>query len=92
MSQSYDEEYLELISLKDEQGSLDRLIREEEIQRVKTAFNALDEIYRRVVVLRINYDMSHEEIGSRLGIPAATSRSRLRFALAKLREELGPYI
>lgn len=41
-----------------------------------------------VLVLRYYADLSHRDIGRTLGCPTATARSRLRRALADLREEL----
>ncbi len=55
---------------------------------LRQAVNSLDPDYRLVVVLRYYVGMDASEIGDALGIPAATVRTRLRRALALLREYL----
>lgn len=52
------------------------------------AINRLDEQARIVVVLRYYGGMDASEIGLALGMPPATVRTRLRRALATLRERL----
>lgn len=49
---------------------------------------ALDEVYRAVLLLRYFEELSHEEIAARLGVPAATVRTRHARALEQLRERL----
>jgi RNA polymerase sigma factor (sigma-70 family) len=53
-----------------------------------SAINRLDEPLRVVVVLRYFAGLDATEIGSALGTPAPTIRTRLRRALALLREAL----
>ena len=55
---------------------------------LRQAVNGLDPDYRLVVVLRYYVGMDASEIGDALAIPAATVRTRLRRALALLREHL----
>ncbi|MEW6073207.1 MAG: sigma-70 family RNA polymerase sigma factor [Planctomycetota bacterium] len=49
---------------------------------------ALDELYREVVLRRYFEGLSPPEIARRLGVPLATVKTRLRRALALLRERL----
>jgi RNA polymerase sigma factor (sigma-70 family) len=55
---------------------------------VRRAINGLERDLRVVVALRYYAGLDSAEIGSLLGIPAATVRSRLRRALSVLRERL----
>lgn len=54
--------------------------------RLTEAVDALPEIYRAVVVMHDVEGYTHVEIGETLGIPAGTSRARLTYARAQLRE------
>jgi RNA polymerase sigma-70 factor (ECF subfamily) len=55
---------------------------------LRQAINRLDEDERVVVLLRYYAGMDATEIGAALGLPAATVRTRLRRALARLRAQL----
>jgi RNA polymerase sigma-70 factor (ECF subfamily) len=55
---------------------------------LREAVNSLDPDYRLVVVLRSYAGMDATEVGAALGVPPATVRTRLRRALALLRERL----
>lgn len=55
---------------------------------LRQAVNALPEDLRLVVVLRFYGGMNATEVGAGLGIPAGTVRTRLKRALAVLRDEL----
>ncbi len=57
--------------------------------RVQRALTALSAEQRRVVELSFYQDKAHAEIAGDLGIPLGTVKSRLRLAMAKLRELLG---
>lgn len=57
--------------------------------RVKKAIDALPERLREVVLLAEYAELSYDEIGKTLGIPAGTVGSRRNAALARLAEELG---
>jgi RNA polymerase sigma-70 factor (ECF subfamily) len=60
-----------------------------ELQRlVVEAVTSLPEPYRSTVVLRFFDDCPPDEIARRLGVPRETVRTRLRRALAKVRERL----
>lgn len=56
---------------------------------LRAAINRLEPEYRVVVALRYYVGMDATEVGAALGIPPATVRTRLRRALAELREHLG---
>lgn len=57
---------------------------------LRRAINSLDVDLRLVVVLRHYAGIDSTEIGAMLGLPPATVRTRLRRALALLRERLEP--
>lgn len=60
-----------------------------ELQRhVLDAVQRLDEPYKSVVFLRYYQDLSPDEIATRLSLPVATVKTRLRRALASLRSAL----
>ena len=56
---------------------------------VRAALDGLPEEQARVVELSFFEGRAHGEIASRLGIPLGTVKSRLRLAMARLREFLG---
>lgn len=62
--------------------------RNEQRQAVREAVLALPEEQRQVVVLRFMEELSYEEIGAALHLPAGTVKSRLNRAKAALREIL----
>lgn len=53
------------------------------------ALGRLDEKYRLILTLRYFQDLSTREISAVLDCPEGTVKSRLHFALEKLRQELG---
>jgi RNA polymerase sigma-70 factor (ECF subfamily) len=53
--------------------------------RLRDALRALPEEQARVLELSYFGDLSHAEIGRRLGVPLGTVKGRLRLALARLR-------
>jgi RNA polymerase sigma-70 factor (ECF subfamily) len=57
---------------------------------LRAAVNALPDELRGVVILRFYAGLDATEIGTALGIPAGTVRSRLHRALAQVRERLTP--
>lgn len=57
--------------------------------RIRTALNGLPREQVRVVELSFFEGQAHGEIAATLGIPLGTVKSRLRLALARLREFLG---
>ncbi len=61
----------------------------ERTQRVRRALLDLPEPQREVVLLHVYETMSYAEIGTALGIPEATARSRMRYALERLEASMG---
>jgi RNA polymerase sigma-70 factor (ECF subfamily) len=66
----------------------DELARIRALQAVSAALDELPELDRRIIIRRFLDEENATQIGERLGIPAATVRSRLRRALAQLRATL----
>lgn len=64
------------------------VMRKEEEVRIETALDTLSPDARAVVVLRIREERSTAEVAEILGVPQGTVMSRLKRALAKLREVL----
>jgi RNA polymerase sigma-70 factor (ECF subfamily) len=57
-------------------------------RHIEEAMHQLPEDHRLVLILRHYHGLSYEGIGQALGISVGTVKSRLHYALAKLREEL----
>jgi RNA polymerase sigma factor (sigma-70 family) len=57
-------------------------------RRLQRAIEALPDEQRTVVLLRLDQELSLEEIGTITGVGRETVKSRLRYAMAKLREGL----
>lgn len=70
-------------------GALARLIAEERRAQVREALNRLDEGDRDILLMQYEEQLSAEEIGSRLGVTAATARVRKHRALQRLGKLLG---
>ena len=66
----------------------DTVTRTDEFLAVVGAVRALDPIYRDVVVLRFLDELEMHAVAARLGVPVETARTRLKRALAMLRERL----
>lgn len=60
----------------------------EERRRLKMALDELPEEQREVVLLRLEQDLTLEEIGEVTGVGRETVKSRLRYAMDKLRARL----
>ena len=58
-------------------------------KRLSAAIDRLPDDQREVFVMRQVSGMSFREIGETLGVPENTVKSRMRYALEKLREQLG---
>jgi RNA polymerase sigma-70 factor (ECF subfamily) len=56
---------------------------------VREAVDGLEEIYRAVVVLLYDQQLSYEQIAEVLGVPVKTVETRLYRARRRLRETLG---
>lgn len=57
-------------------------------ERLRVAIAALPEDQREVVLMRLDADMSSEEIAAVQGISPNTVKSRMRYAIAKLKQAL----
>jgi RNA polymerase sigma-70 factor (ECF subfamily) len=62
----------------------------EERRRLRLALDELPDEQREVVLLRLEQDLSLEEIGEITGVGRETVKSRLRYAMDKLRQRLNP--
>lgn len=62
----------------------------EERRRLQRALEELPDDQREVVVLRLEQELSLEEIGEITGVGRETVKSRLRYAMDKLRARLQP--
>lgn len=69
-----------------EMDILDALIQKEDIERVFTALNALDEKYRRVIKLNLLMDKSLKEIADEYGLNPGTVRMIYSSGMKKLVE------
>lgn len=59
--------------------------------RMRSAIEALPDIYRSVFVMHDVEGFTHEEIGEGLGVPTGTSKARLSRARALLRDALADF-
>lgn len=59
-----------------------------EDEQLKAAVDRLEELSRQIVLLKIFAELTFDEIGEVLTIPAATAATRYRRALIKLEEQL----
>lgn len=71
------------------EGPLEQLATSEECARVKKAVQDLPEIYREIVVMRIYEQLPYAEIAAVLDIREGTARSRMEYALNRLRKAMG---
>jgi RNA polymerase sigma-70 factor (ECF subfamily) len=69
-------------------STLDLVARVNAQRQVAAAVVALEEPYRSVVLLRWFDALPVKDVAARLGVPVETVRTRMRRALAKLREQL----
>jgi len=72
-------------------GTYDREAEPDLKVRLQEAIDALSEKYRTVFLMHDVEGFTHEEIGSALGIPVGTSKTRLFQGRAKLREALADF-
>jgi RNA polymerase sigma-70 factor (ECF subfamily) len=68
----------------------EELFRKADIDRVRSAIEAIPEPFRETIVLRDLEDLSYAEIGEVTGVPVGTVMSRLSRARAMLAKELLP--
>lgn len=62
----------------------------EQRRQLQLALESLPEVQREVVLLRLEQDLTLEEIGEITGVGRETVKSRLRYAMDKLRTLLNP--
>jgi RNA polymerase sigma-70 factor (ECF subfamily) len=60
------------------------------LELLRTTIAALPELQREALDLKLQHELSYEEIADVLGIPVGTVRSRLHHAVAQLRATLNP--
>ena len=60
----------------------------EERRRLQLALDELPDEQREVILLRLEQELSLEEIGEMTGVGRETVKSRLRYAMDKLRQRL----
>jgi RNA polymerase sigma-70 factor (ECF subfamily) len=93
----------ELVSYDDEDDPLPELIantpqpdatlaRKQEAARLLVAIDALPAAQREAFLLQQEADLSVEEIAAATGVSRETAKSRLRYAMAKLRAQLAPAV
>lgn len=63
---------------------------DDRLPAMRAAIAALPEFQREALQLKLQHDLSYEEIAEVLAIPVGTVRSRLHHAVARLRESLNP--
>lgn len=69
-------------------GPLDQLASREQCALVKQAVEELPEIYREIIVLRVYEQLPYADIAEILDIREGTARSRMEYALNRLRKAL----
>lgn len=65
---------------------LDQMASEEEAERVRRAVAELPDIYREIVILRMYEQLPYADIAEVLDIREGTARSRMEYALSRLRK------
>ncbi|MBI3546093.1 MAG: RNA polymerase sigma factor [Gammaproteobacteria bacterium] len=83
-----DESFIEQIADVDTREPDNELDRRRLAQRLLTHITALPEAQREAFLLRAESGLSLEEIATVTGVNAETAKSRLRYALSKLRQSL----
>jgi RNA polymerase sigma-70 factor (ECF subfamily) len=71
-----------------QEGPHTEAVQREQLERVRDALRDLRDEEQEVFLLRQNGEMTYEEIASAIGIPTGTVKTRMRRALAKLRQVL----
>lgn len=71
---------------------LDRVIAKETMEKIREAIGCLPEKLRTVLLLRIDEEMSYNEIAEVLRVPTGTVMSRLSRAREQLRKKIGDYV
>jgi RNA polymerase sigma-70 factor, ECF subfamily len=66
--------------------------RDERVEAMRAAIATLPEPQRETLLLRLQQELSYEEIAEVLGVPVGTVRSRLHHAVLRLQEILKPSV
>ncbi len=64
----------------------------EQLDAMRAAIAALPELQRETLLLKLQQELSYEEIAHVLAIPVGTVRSRLHHAVARLKQTLHPLV
>lgn len=64
------------------------LIKKQATEKISKSLQSLPEEQRTVLELKIYQDLSFEEISNIIGVPVGTAKSRMHYALKKIREDL----
>lgn len=73
-----------------EVDATDKVILTETTVKVRQAIQALPESMREVVRLRIEEDLTFQQIANHLNIPLGTALTRMRRAMERLKNEINP--
>lgn len=65
---------------------------DERLETMRVAISELPSLHREVLLLKLQQELSYEEIAEALDIPVGTVRSRLHHAVLRLRQALNPSI
>ena len=89
-----DPEVMNAITQRDRHNDdiLDRVIAKETVLKIRQAIERLPEKLRMVLLLRIDEEMSYNEIAEALKVPTGTVMSRLNRAREQLKKSLGNYM
>jgi RNA polymerase sigma-70 factor, ECF subfamily len=63
---------------------------DERMEPLRAAIAGLPALHREALLLKLQHDLSYEEIAEVLAIPVGTVRSRLHHAVLRLRQTLNP--
>jgi RNA polymerase sigma-70 factor, ECF subfamily len=63
---------------------------DERLEPLRAAIAELPALHREALLLKLQHDLSYEEIAEVLAIPIGTVRSRLHHAVLRLRQTLNP--
>jgi RNA polymerase sigma-70 factor, ECF subfamily len=78
----------ELVPWEDQAAPVEE--RDERLDTMRVAIAALPEPHRETLLLRLQQELSYEEIAEVLAVPVGTVRSRLHHAVLRLQEILNP--
>jgi RNA polymerase sigma-70 factor, ECF subfamily len=73
-----------------DEAAVDTPVADPRIEAMRAAIAALPETHREPLLLKLQQELSYEEIAVALDIPIGTVRSRLHHAVARLQKTLNP--